>query len=234
MEMVSVTEVTQAIRTRPQHGCAYLYAGQELGLPQVDLPEEYRRDPQDPINCGVGSRGRPGRDGTRVPLPWAGSGDSLGFAPGGVSPFAPQPPAFRDLAAERQAGDPGSYLSRVRDALALRGRLGLTRGRLAEVTGADGVLTARVETRGSRTVLAVCALGEQDVALPAGRRLLSTVPAPGDRLPAGEAAWIAPGDRLPAGEAAWMPGDRLPAGEAAWIALPDRPGRADGLSGRMR
>ena len=48
-------------------GAAYVYAGQELGLPEVvDLPAEVL---QDPIVARSGGTSR-GRDGCRVPLPW--------------------------------------------------------------------------------------------------------------------------------------------------------------------
>src|SRR5207247_9003692 len=47
-------------------GPVFLYQGQELGLPEVDLPDEVRQDP-----ISFRSRGeRKGRDGARVPLPW--------------------------------------------------------------------------------------------------------------------------------------------------------------------
>ena len=44
-------------------GAAYLYNGEELGLPDADLPDEARRD-------AVWHHGEDGRDGCRVPLPW--------------------------------------------------------------------------------------------------------------------------------------------------------------------
>ena len=44
-------------------GPAYLYQGQELGLPEVDVPLESRVDP-------MWARGGVCRDGARVPLPW--------------------------------------------------------------------------------------------------------------------------------------------------------------------
>ena len=48
-------------------GAAYIYNGQELGLPNVDdLPEEAL---QDPIWERSGHTVR-GRDGCRIPMPW--------------------------------------------------------------------------------------------------------------------------------------------------------------------
>src|SRR5699024_11932673 len=47
-------------------GAAYLYQGEELGLPEgSDIPDELREDPSHP-RAGV-----PGRDGGRVPPPWS-------------------------------------------------------------------------------------------------------------------------------------------------------------------
>ena len=49
-------------------GAAYVYQGEELGLPEVeDLPDEVL---QDPIFLRSGGTD-PGRDGCRVPLPWS-------------------------------------------------------------------------------------------------------------------------------------------------------------------
>ena len=48
-------------------GGAYIYQGEELGLPEVlDLPDSVR---QDPTFFRTGGEER-GRDGCRVPLPW--------------------------------------------------------------------------------------------------------------------------------------------------------------------
>ncbi len=58
-------------------GGAYLYQGQELGLPEVeDLPDEARQDPLVRQSGGA----RRGRDGCRVPLPWTVDGPSYGFS----------------------------------------------------------------------------------------------------------------------------------------------------------
>ena len=63
-------------------GAAYLYQGEELGLPEVlDLPDDARRDP-----IWFRSAGREhGRDGSRVPLPWAASAAGAGSTAGSVS-----------------------------------------------------------------------------------------------------------------------------------------------------
>jgi glycosidase len=59
-------------------GSAYIYQGEELGLPEVvDLPEEVLADP---IWERSGHTVR-GRDGARVPIPWTRQGPSSGSVP---------------------------------------------------------------------------------------------------------------------------------------------------------
>ena len=66
-----------ALLTLALPGGAYIYQGEELGLPEVeDLPEHLL---QDPTWERSGHTAR-GRDGCRVPLPWAGSVPPFGFS----------------------------------------------------------------------------------------------------------------------------------------------------------
>ncbi|MER7006971.1 glycoside hydrolase family 13 protein [Dactylosporangium sp. NPDC000555] len=96
-------------------GSAYLYQGDELGLPEVlDLPADAR---QDPVWFRSGGTD-PGRDGCRVPLPWNAAAPAHGFSATGRS-WLPQPD-WSALAADAQAGDPSSTLELYRAALALR------------------------------------------------------------------------------------------------------------------
>ncbi|GHH84639.1 glycoside hydrolase family 13 protein [Streptomyces capitiformicae] len=96
-------------------GSAYVYQGEELGLPDVvDLPDEVRQDPA--FFRGAGQDGF--RDGCRVPIPWTRSGSSYGFGEGGS--WLPQPPEWADLSVEAQTGEPDSTLELYRTALAVR------------------------------------------------------------------------------------------------------------------
>jgi len=105
-------------------GSAYIYQGDELGLPEVeDLPDEAR---QDPIWRRSGGTMR-GRDGCRVPLPWTEERRGLGF--GSPDPWLPQPADWGMFAVNRQSADPGSTLSLYRTAVGLR-REHLARGAL--------------------------------------------------------------------------------------------------------
>ena len=81
---------------------------------------------QDPSGQRSGHTDR-GRDGCRVPLPWGGEAPPFGFAPpDAATAWLPQPPSWRALTVEAQAGDPGSMLALYRAALRLR-RTDLTR-----------------------------------------------------------------------------------------------------------
>jgi len=108
-------------------GVAYLYQGEELGLPEhTTLPDEARQDPTW-VRSGHTERGR---DGCRVPIPWSGDGPSYGFGPGERS-WLPQPPSWAAYGVERQRGVPGSTYEMYRAALRLRREHRLGSGTLA-------------------------------------------------------------------------------------------------------
>ena len=98
-------------------GPAYLYQGQELGLPEVDVPLESRVDP-------MWARGGVCRDGARVPLPWtADAALSHGFSlaeAGRASRGCRMPAGWGTHAIELQQQDPESSLALVTKALELR------------------------------------------------------------------------------------------------------------------
>jgi alpha-glucosidase len=99
-------------------GVAYLYTGEELGLPEVDLPPDDIQDPQWFRSGGT----RPTRDGARVPIPWSGNAAPYGFAPPGAATWLPQPADWGSLTVAAQTGDPASTLELYRHALTLRRR----------------------------------------------------------------------------------------------------------------
>jgi len=108
-------------------GSAYVFQGEELGLPEATrLPDEVRQDPTWQ-RSGHASRGR---DGCRVPMPWESGVPSYGFGPG-ESSWLPQPAEYGVLAVDRQREDPGSTLELYRALLHLRRDLRLGRGTLA-------------------------------------------------------------------------------------------------------
>jgi alpha-glucosidase len=146
-------------------GSAYIYQGEELGLPEVlDLPDELRQDPTFERTQGV----EPGRDGCRVPLPWRGSEPAYGFSSEGAS-WLPQPESWAAHSRDVQAGDPGSFLSLYRAAIAHR------RDHLGRDPGLEWMdLGPRVLafTRAGGQVVCVTNLGPETVEVPSVGRVL--------------------------------------------------------------
>src|SRR4029079_11484167 len=112
-------------------GSAYLYQGEELGLPDsTDMPDDVRQDPTWPRSGHV----ERGRDGARVPMPWQGDQPSYGFGPSEKT-WLPQPASYAALAVDRQVGDPGSTLELYRALLAARRERALGAGSLSWLEG---------------------------------------------------------------------------------------------------
>jgi alpha-glucosidase len=164
-------------------GSAYLYQGEELGLPEVaDVPDALREDP-----TFVRSGGELyGRDGCRVPIPWEADSPASGFSPSGAS-WLPQPASWSRYARDAQRGVPGSTLEFYRDALALRREHGLGGGELAWTQSADPDIL--IFTNGDVTVVANTGAGTAK--LPAGRVLLASGDAGDGLLPADTTVWLA-------------------------------------------
>ncbi|MFJ5925961.1 glycoside hydrolase family 13 protein [Kitasatospora sp. NPDC092948] len=175
-------------------GSAYIYQGEELGLPDVtDLPDEVRQDPSFFRQAGQDGY----RDGCRVPIPWSGTEAPYGFGPvaGGPS-WLPQPASWAELSVEVQTGDPTSTLELYRAALAVR-REQPALGAGADVewlAAPEGLLMFRRESAEGSFVCTVNTTGES-VGIPApGRLLLSSAvvtEAEDVELPADSTAWWA-------------------------------------------
>jgi alpha-glucosidase len=98
-------------------GTYFVYQGEELGLPQVELPLEALKDPFDIAAFPDGV----GRDGARVPLPWKADAAHFGFNPeGSAAPWLPQPESFARFAVDAQEGRNNSTLKSFRDLMSLR------------------------------------------------------------------------------------------------------------------
>ncbi|MEI7419521.1 MAG: glycoside hydrolase family 13 protein [Actinomycetes bacterium] len=106
-------------------GGAYIYQGEELGLPEhTTLENKYREDPTFFRTNGE----RVGRDGCRVPLPWeAGANDSNGFSTTGKS-WLPQPESYRRYARSAQEGVAGSTLELYKALLKARKQFDMGNG----------------------------------------------------------------------------------------------------------
>ncbi|GAA4286219.1 glycoside hydrolase family 13 protein [Georgenia daeguensis] len=148
-------------------GSAYLYQGEELGLPEhTTLPDDAREDPAFFRTHGA----EKGRDGCRVPLPWEAGAPSFGFSSAGLS-WLPQPAGWDAYAVDAQESEPTSTLELYRAALRKRRELGLGLGSLAwheDHAGSDDVVAFVNAAPGRPDVLVLTNLGEAPVRLPAG------------------------------------------------------------------
>jgi alpha-glucosidase len=95
-------------------GSIILYQGEELGLPQVDVPFERLKDPEAIANWPQTLS----RDGARTPMPWSASAANLGFSD--AEPWLPAGENHRPLSVDRQQADPNSMLAFTRACLRLR------------------------------------------------------------------------------------------------------------------
>ncbi len=200
-----------ALLTMALPGSVYLYQGEELGLWEVeDIPDERR---QDPIWYRTGGAD-PGRDGCRVPLPWAGLEPPFGFSPPAgaagpastagaagpastaatAQPWLPQPKEWRELTVELEAGDPDSMLELYRAALRLRrAEPALGDGTMRWLPSPADVLafTRSDPSRVGGDLSCVANLSPAPVALPADASvLLASGPLDGGLLPPDTAAWL--------------------------------------------
>jgi len=172
-----------ALLTAALPGCLYLYQGDELGLPEVELPVEVLQDPMHFRSGGVD----PGRDGCRVPLPWNGDDAPYGFGAGDET-WLPQPADWATLTVEAQSRDARSMLSLYRAALRLRRDRADFRGEAIEWLDLGAQLIAF--RRGDGTV-SVTNFGAP-VRLAAHHEvLLSSIPLLDGMLPTDSTAWLA-------------------------------------------
>jgi alpha-glucosidase len=128
-------------------GTPLLYAGDEIGLPDTEVPPGRLRDPvgiQDwPEN--------PGRDGCRTPIPWT-SETGGGFTAPSVDPWLPVA-ASPGGSVREQRGDPGSILRLTKDLIALRrASSDLSRGDYRTIPSPPGTWAYR---RGGEILVAV-------------------------------------------------------------------------------
>jgi alpha-glucosidase len=125
-----------------------LYQGEELGLPQADVPFERL---QDPFGISFWPKFK-GRDGCRTPMPWT-SAVHGGFST--AEPWLPVDASHIALNVESQENDRESMLHFARTMIALRKeRVELQRGGIAFDDAPEGVLAFRRVHEG-RTVRCV-------------------------------------------------------------------------------
>ncbi|MFK4492935.1 glycoside hydrolase family 13 protein [Dermacoccus sp. GAS27A] len=143
-------------------GGAYLYQGEELGLPDhTTMPDEARQDP----TWDRSEHTEAGRDGCRVPMPWVKDAPSFGFGPSEAT-WLPQPEVYGDLAVDQQDGVAGSTLEFYRRMLRERHARELGSGSLTWVEGAGDDVVAFVNSRDGHEDLWVVTNFGEPVALP--------------------------------------------------------------------
>ncbi|MGQ5261152.1 alpha-amylase family glycosyl hydrolase [Micromonospora sp. ZYX-F-536] len=167
-------------------GAVYLYAGDELGLPEVALADDDIRDPVFRRSAGADR----GRDGARVPLPWTEQPAPYGFGPAGSTPWLPQPDGWGAFSVARQADNPTSTLALTRAAVSLRGTC--WRGRPADVSWLDAPTDCLAFRRGADGPTCLVNLGDVPVDWrPYGTQvLLASAPTDGTTLPGRSTAWL--------------------------------------------
>ena len=164
-------------------GSAYLYQGEELGLPDsTTMPDEFRQDP----TWVRKNYTEKGRDGSRVPLPWVSAAQAFGFGDVDAT-WLPQPDTYGVYARDLQEGRQGSTLEMYKTALRLRAERDLGSGVLTwESAAGDRVLRLR---RGDVRVL--CNISGEALALPRDAEVLvSSEPAVSGFLDTDTCVWL--------------------------------------------
>jgi alpha-glucosidase len=147
-----VTLLLMSLRGNP-----FVWQGEELGLPQAEVPFELLKDPEAIENWPATL----GRDGARTPMPWTVRAPSGGFTEG--EPWLPVPTDHEALAVDRQEGDPESMLNFTRRAIAFRkSRRALLDGDLT-LLDAPEPLVAFGRTQGRERLVCVFNLGHEPV-----------------------------------------------------------------------
>jgi alpha-glucosidase len=155
-------------------GTAFLYYGEEIGLPDVRIPAAEIQDP--PARRASFLFPWWNRDQCRSPMPWSGARNG-GFTTG--RPWIRMIPDIAGRNVERQSADPGSVLAAYRRLLAVRhASAALRGGSLKLISSGDASVLAFLRESGEERVLAAInfAIEARSVVLPPGRwaRLFDT------------------------------------------------------------
>jgi len=117
-------------------GSVCLYQGEELGLPEADIPFEKL---QDPYGIAFWPEFK-GRDGCRTPMVWDTSEEQAGFS--SVDPWLPIPDVHKRQAVSAQEGMTDSVLEHYRQFLRFRTEnKALIKGTLTEISVLDNLLS---------------------------------------------------------------------------------------------
>ncbi|WP_084421999.1 alpha-glucosidase [Henriciella litoralis] len=139
-------------------GNAFIYQGEELGLPQADVPFEHLKDPEAIANWPRTL----GRDGARTPMPWRSGASNSGFSEA-VQPWLPVDPRHDLLAVDQQTNVSGSSLSVARALIAIRKSSDALRlGEMEFLDTPDGVVAYK-RVHGDAVMICVFNLSERPV-----------------------------------------------------------------------
>ena len=163
-------------------GAAFVYNGEELGLPNVDLPDAVLQDP----TWERSGHTERGRDGERVPMPWSGTAPPFGFTTA-TSTWLPMPDYWADRTADVESADPDSTLVLYQNAIALRRKL-------ADLRGEDfawiGSPARSLAYRRGQGFVAAINTGDVPTPMPPGEVLLASGPLTDRLLPPDTAVWV--------------------------------------------
>jgi alpha-glucosidase len=95
-------------------GTPTLYYGDELGMENVEVPEDKIKDPFEKLDPGKGQ----GRDPQRTPMQWNAQEENAGFTTG--EPWLPLADNWRDVNVETQKDDSDSMLMLTKRLINLR------------------------------------------------------------------------------------------------------------------
>jgi alpha-glucosidase len=158
-------------------GSVILYQGEELALPQVDVPFEKLQDPEAIANWPHTLS----RDGARTPMAWSADSPNLGFSTG--EPWLPVGASHRSLAVDRQEGRDGSILEFTRKCITLRKRHPALRTGSMRIIEAGEALLVFERTIGTQRLRCTFNLSEREARFDGGgKAVLTTGPVDGGRL----------------------------------------------------
>jgi alpha-glucosidase len=152
-------------------GNVFIYQGEELALPQADVPYDRLADPEAIANWPQTL----GRDGARTPIPWSADQPQAGFST--VEPWLPVDPRHIALSVDRQERNPSSMLHATRRLVAFRkAHPALMRGEMTLLDRNDDLLAFERVHDGER-LICVFNLGHEPIAWtpPEGRQVLKAV-----------------------------------------------------------
>jgi alpha-glucosidase len=156
-------------------GTPTLYYGDELGMPDADVPPEQMRDPEGRVDPSLS------RDPQRAPMQWS-TGAGRGFTDG--EPWLPFAAGVAPV--DEQAADPGSMLSLTRRLLAARrASPALHEGDWAPLDAPAGVLAYRRRAGDDERVVLLNLGDEPRPVELAGEWEVELTTAPGGALPVG-------------------------------------------------